>query len=282
MLKRGISITSYNRPHILNKTLRNLSENQSIDNYNIIIVQQNSNKDYENIINSYNFKNLTVLRTEYPNKWSPYKKMTLNGLKGFQYCFEKLKCDIGFYLEDDIFIAKDFFLFGEHILAKYKQDKKFFAVNSFSNEPYTAGKSHLYSKFIYGIGKGWGINKEKWEIIKKLWNKKLINSLHPEYDYPIENYIKKKNYYVVMPICSRTYELKSSGVSIKESDKDYFINFRKSFVKNNNKYLKYKYTFFSKYNWRKDCKKYKGFLLEFFLSKVQQVSINFFKYFISK
>ena len=52
--------------------------------------------------------------------------MTINGFKGFQYCFEKLKCDIGIYLEDDIVVSNDFFLFSEHILKKYEKIKIFF------------------------------------------------------------------------------------------------------------------------------------------------------------
>ena len=62
------------------------------------------------------------------------------------------------------------------------------------------------------------------ECDKKLWNNKFINSPDPAYDGPIENYIKKNYFYVVMPICSRTYELVSDGVSIKKENKSYFKN----------------------------------------------------------
>ena len=41
------------------------------------------------------------------------------------------------------------------------------------------------------LEKGWGINKNKWNVIKKLSNNKFINSPDPAYDGPIENYIKK-------------------------------------------------------------------------------------------
>ena len=280
MLKKGISITSYNRPEILRNTLKRLTDSKLIDNYNVVIVQQNFNSKFNNIIKNFNFKNLHILKTSYPKSWGSYKKMTLNGLKGFSFCFEKLDCDISFYLEDDIMVSNDFFLFGEHILKKYREDKNFFAVNGFSKEPFLINKAHLYSKFVYGIGKGWGINKNRWKVIKKLWNKKFINSLNPEYDYPIENYIKKNNFYVVMPICSRTYEAKSEGVSIKKNDKEYFNSLKKSFVKIKNNNFIYQYSFFSKYNWRNDCKKYKGYILELVIIKMKKMTkrlIYFFR-----
>ena len=39
-----------------------------------------------------------------------------------------------------------------------------------------------------------GINSDKWHVIKNLWNEKFIDSEHPEYDYPIENYLKKTSF----------------------------------------------------------------------------------------
>ncbi len=267
MIKKGISITSYNRPKIFKKCLNHLKKAYLINNYEIVIVQQNINNEFEKIIKDSGLKNIHIIKTTYPKTWNPYKKMTINGFKGFQYCFEKLKCDMGIYLEDDIVVSNDFFLFSEHILKKYEKDQNFFAVNGFSKEVFNKKKIGLYSKFVYGIGKGWGINKNKWSVIKKLWNNKFINSLDPAYDGPIENYIKKNYFYVVMPICSRTYELVSDGVSIKKENKDYFKNLKNSFVKIKKNKINYKYSFFERYNWRKDCKKYKGKLIGSFLKK---------------
>jgi len=270
-LNKTISITSFNRPKILKQCLKNLQRCKLIDEYNIVIVQQDYNNVFKEIIDVFNFKNLNIIKTTYPKKWNPYKKMTLNGFKGFNYCFEKLNSDIGFYLEDDIIVSNDFLVFSEHILNKYKEDDNFFAVNGFSKEPFNINKINLYSKFVFGIGKGWAINKKKWKIIKKFWNKKFINSSHPEYDYPIENFIKNNNHYVVMPICSRTYEEKSQGVSVQASDYKYFTSLKKSFVKIKNNNFNFKYSFFSKFTWRQDCKKYKGKIIGGFENKIYKL-----------
>ncbi len=272
-LNKTISITSFNRPEILNKCLSSLNKCELIDEYNIVIVQQEYNQKFKKIFDKFKlkFNKFKVIKTRFPKNWKPYKKMTTNGYKGFKFCFEELKSDIGFYLEDDIMVSNDYLIFSEYILKKYKNDINFFAVNGFSKELYNKNKINLYSKFVYGIGKGWAIHNDKWKIVKKLWNKKFINSSNPEYDYPIENYIKKNNFYVVMPICSRTYEQKSNGVSISKTDKKYFSEFIKSFVHIKNKNFDFKYSFFSSYNWRKDCKKYKGKIIGILEIKVSNI-----------
>lgn len=271
MLRKGIVITSFNRPYSLKECLKNIYNSNLSDDYVLIIVQQDYNDEIEKIINNFKFKKIEILKTSYPEDWSPYKKMTLNGYKGFEHCFDKLNCDIGFYLEDDIVVAYDFFVFCEKILNRYKNDKNFFAVNGFSKEPFNRKKMLNYSKFVFGIGKGWGVNSDKWEIIKNLWNEKLINSDNPEYDYPIENYIKENFFYVVMPICSRTYEIQGDGVSIKNNETKYFSDFKNSFTSIQNKNDNYKFTFFSSYEWRKDCKKYKGKWLSFFYKMTSSI-----------
>jgi len=276
MLKKGISITSFNRPDLLNKCLEKIKRAKLSEEYSIIIIQQNYNERFEKLINKFEFSNLKIIKTSYPHRWNSYKKMTLNGYKGFEYCFDKIHCDIGFYLEDDIMVSSDFFLFCEKMLEKYKNDKNFFAVNGFSKEPFNIKKIQLYSKFVFGIGKGWAINKDRWKIIKKIWSPKFINSTNPEYDYPIENYIKKNYFYVVMPACSRTYELPSNGVSVKKNDKEYFKSFKNSFVKIDNKNLNFRYSYFVNYNWRKDCKKYKGKLIGFFILNFKLIKKKLF------
>ena len=272
-LTKTISITSYNRPEILTKCLNSLHKCELIDQYNIVIIQQKYNEKFKRIFDNfkYKFTNFKIIKTSYPNNWGPYKKMTINGYKGFEFCFEKLKSDIGYYLEDDIVVSNDYLIFSEYILNKYKNDTNFFAVNGFSKELFDKSKINLYSKFVYGIGKGWGIHNDKWKTIKKFWNKKFINSLNPEYVSPIENFIKKNNFYVVMPICSRTYEQKSKGVSIVITDNKYFSEFKSSFVHIKNKNFHFKYSFFSNYSWRKDCKKYKGKILGILEIKVRNI-----------
>ena len=202
--------------------------------------------------------------------------MIINGRKGFEFCFEKLNSDVCFYIEDDIAISYDFISFGNFILNEYKKDKNFFAINSFSKEKFNYSKVNLYSKFIYGIGKGWGINKNRWPIIKKMWSDKFIHTHNaPLYESPIEEYVKKKRLFVVMPINSRSFEIPSNGVNINlKNDSNYFKDFKSSFVRKKYNNLNYSYTFFSNYKWRKDCIKYKGKLIHYFSDLIY----NFFKY----
>jgi hypothetical protein len=267
---KSVMITSYNRPYILERTLEYLFKSQLIDECNIVIVQQDINNKFTKIFQKINHKNFFLLKTKYPQEWNAHKKMILNGREGLKYCFEKLNSDICFYLEDDIAVSKDFIKFCSYIINKYKDDDNFFGVNCFSKEKFSNHKIHLYSKFIYGIGKGWAVPKKRWKLIKKLWNNQFVNKYDaPLYDAPIEKYIKDNFKYVVMPINSRSYEIPSNGVNISiKNNQKYFFDFKKSFVNQKKINCEYKYTFFQRYAWRSDCVKYKGQLFHYLYSSV--------------
>ena len=141
--KISIMITSFNRPLVLNESLKYLFKDKLINSCNIVIVQQDINLKFNKIYKNIKHKNFFLLRTSYPKSWDPHKKMILNGRKGFEFCFEKLKSDICFYLEDDIAISYDFITFGSFILNKYNKDKHFFAVNAFQE------KNLIIRKLIY-------------------------------------------------------------------------------------------------------------------------------------
>ena len=263
---KSVMITSYNRPYILERTLEYLFKSQLIDECNIVIVQQNINNKFKKLFQKIRHKNFFLLKTKYPQEWNPHKKMILNGRKGMQYCFEKLNSDICFYLEDDIAVSNDFIKFCNYIINKYQKDDNFFGVNCFSREKLSDNKINLYSKFTYGIGKGWAVPKKRWKLIKKLWNNSFINEHEaPLYDAPIEKYIKDNRKYVVMPINSRSYEIPSNGVNINLKDNsEYFVNFKKSFVNQRKINADYEYSFFQRYTWRSDCVKYKGQIFHYF------------------
>ena len=174
--KKGIVITSFNRLELLRICLNSLNKNENINDFLIILVQQNYSTKVRKIINDLKIKNIHIIKTRYPRNFNPYTKMTLNGLKGFKYCFDKLKMDKAFYLEDDIKVSFDFLKFGNFILDKYRHNSSFFAFNGFSGETFNKNKLAIYSKFSFGIGKGWAINKNNWIYIKKMWNKKFIHS----------------------------------------------------------------------------------------------------------
>ena len=277
-IKISIIITSYNRPLVLEKNLKNLKNVSNIKNCNVVIIQQNMNKKFINLFKKINFKKFYILKTKYPKKFNPHKKMILNGLEGMKFAFENLKSDICFYVEDDIILAKDAIQFGTFIINRYDKDKNFFAVNFFSKMKYSASTQNLYSKFIYGIGKGWGVSKNKWKLIKKFWDTNFVNShIAPLYDSPIEEYIKSEFKYVVMPINSRSYEIPSNGVNINLKDNQkYFKEFKGSFVGSNYIGNNYKYSFFQKYHWRNDCIRYKGKIIHLLENMIKKTLKKFF------
>ena len=258
--KISFTITSYNRYNILKKDLEYLMRISTIQDCNIIIVQQDINQKFDNLFKKIKHNKVYIIKKKHPKKYNPNRKMILNGVKGFKFIFESLESDICFYVEDNIALSGDAIKFGSSIIEKYKYDDNFFGVNFFSKMKYDKKKLKLYSKFIYGIGKGWGVEKRRWLLIKKLLNKNFIYSIDaPLYDWPLEKYIKENLNYVVMPINSRSFEIPSDGVNVNIRDNQkYFKKMRASFVGTKSLNLDYKYTLFHKYEWRKDCIKYKG------------------------
>lgn len=275
---KSIVITCFNRTYSLIKCLANLKKAKNYEEYNIVFVVQIGNPEVLEIVNKFNCTNKFIIKTHYPKNWSALKKMAHNGVRGVSFCFEKLQSEFVCYLEDDIIISYDFLVFHEFIHNKYLHDKYFFGLNGFSGEKFNINKISLYSKFVYGLGKGFSFNKKIWNIIKyKIWSKKYINSKAPTLDGLLENFIKKNNYFVIMPICSRIYEFESYGLHINPvSNKFYFQRLRDSFVKNNFLTDVYRYSFFSRYKWRKDCRKYYGSIINRFIIYSKLIKNKFF------
>ena len=69
-----------------------------------------------------------------------------------------------------------------------------------------------------------------------------------------------------MPICSRILEDYTNGLHIKKTNKSYFKKLRRSFVKIKYKKKLYDYSFFESYNWRNDCRKYRGYYLKKYIN----------------
>ena len=275
MINKSILITCFDRPKSLKKCINHLYLAKNINQYNVVFVRQKGNNEVKNLVLNSKFKKKYIINTNYPKKFSPLKKMANNGFKGWDFCFKNLKSDYSIYLEDDILISYDFLVFHEFIHKKYQNDRNFFGVNGFSGEIYNDKKIFKYSKFVYGLGKGFSTNKKKWRYFKKnIWNRTFLNQSYPALDSANENFVKKNNLYVVMPICSRIQEDYTNGLHIKKTNKFYFNRLKNSFVKIKYKEEIYKYSFFESYNWRKDCKKYKGQLIEKFFSFIKKLIIG--------
>jgi hypothetical protein len=263
MISKSILITCFDRFDSLKKCIKHLYLANNIDEYHVVFVRQKGNLKVKKIIECSKFKNKYIINTNYPDYYSPLKKMANNGYIGWKFCFEKLKSDYSIYLEDDILVSYDFLNFHNFIHQKYKDDKNFFGVNGFSGEKFDESKISKYSKFIFGLGKGFSTNKYNWTYFKKnIWNKSFLKTEYPTLDSANQQYAEKKKLYVVMPICSRILEYPTNGLHIKKNDTYYFNRLKKSFVKIKYKKNIYDYSFLESYSWRKDCKKYKGQIIE--------------------
>ena len=144
----------------------------TIQDCNIIIVQQDINQKFDNLFKKIKHNKVYIIKKKHPKKYNPNRKMILNGVKGFKFIFESLKSDICFYVEDDIALSGDAIKFGSSIIEKYKYDDNFFGVNFFSKmkhhkKTYDKHTSFMCSHINVGSSKDLTI-KELAETIKEV------------------------------------------------------------------------------------------------------------------
>lgn len=256
---KSVFITSYKREKILLLLLKRLKDNLNYNQFNKLVILQNGSKKLIKLIKKIDH-NIKVIETEYSDKYSKFSKVNNNVFLGFKKCFEYYNSEFVIHLEDDCLPSYDFLNFFNEIYLRYKEDKRFYAINSFSKE-FILKKKFSYSKFIYGIGKGWGITKKNW-IFTKLNLKNILSSdIKKYFDRHLEWKIKKK-YYVIMPYRSRVIEIPTNGLNfkIKDKNKKFYKDWSKSFMKSKKYSIeKYKYEPSMEYYWRKDCLEYNFF-----------------------
>jgi hypothetical protein len=258
---KSVFITAFNREKIFFKTLAKLKCCKNYSQYNVVIIYQDVNETVLKKIKKIDSK-IKIIKTEYKNNISGLQKCNLNSYLGFKKCFEEYKSDYVIYLEDDVLPSYDFLEYHDYIISHYQNDKKFFSANSFSKEYYyNNSKNFYYSKFIYGIGKGFSISRNKWKFLKKMYKRLFFEKREIFYDCYFEQEIKKR-YFVIMPYRSRTFEQPSNGLNSKLHDKKniFYKSWKKSFL--NKKKFEIKNYIFSinmKYTWRDDCLKYTAF-----------------------
>jgi hypothetical protein len=257
---KSIFITAFGRYEVLIKTLKKLKKCKNYFQYNKLLILQKKNIDLDNKVLK-NIKKIDdeikIISTEYSARYTIFSKVNNNVYLGFKELFDKYKSDYVIHLEDDILPAYDFLVFNDELIKRYSHDNKFFGINGFSKE-YILKKEFNFSKFIYGIGKGWSVPKNRWQILKKYFSKVLKKNTNSFFDTEFESEIKR-NFYVIMPYRSRTFEQPSTGVNSLFSDKNNAFNYswKKSFLsKKEYKIKDYIFEKNMKFTWREDCKTY--------------------------
>jgi hypothetical protein len=272
-MRGSLFITFFNRNRIFLKNLKILTKCKDYKKFKKLIIYQEPNYNIVKKIKKID-KNIKIISTVYDKNYTIFSKVNNNIYKGFCYCFEKYKSDFVIHLEDDLRVGYDFLFFINKIISTHNNDKKFFAVNGFSKEYKLKNHSFNYSKFIYGIGKGWAIPKANWSITKIKLKDVIKKSSKRFFDVHLEKFIKF-NFYVIMPYRSRVLEEISNGLTLKESFREttFFRHWSNSLMRNINvENGEYKYIKDMKYNWRYDCLHYN------LMNKV----ISFFLYYFTK
>ena len=270
MLKISIFITSYNRREMLIKLLTNLRKIETFEKVNLLLVLQDYDIKFINKIKS-QFKNIIILKTKRLSNSNAINNTNRNVYFGFKYSFERLNAKVAIHLEDDLMISKDFINFFSYTFNTHSSEKRFFAINAFSRENKQYSYQNTYSKYYYGIGKGWGIGLKSWLMFRKQLHKSIIFRENIYFDSIIENIIKN-NYFVIMPYFARSLEMPSIGDNVPVSffSSVEYKEWEKSFNLIKEKIFKqYTYKRFLKNLWRDDCMNYNILSdLKIFISKL--------------
>lgn len=229
-----------------------------IQNYNLILVIQNPDKFFKEKLKK-KFNHLIIIETFINSNKSKIQATNYNIYRGFKFCFYKLQSEYVVHIEDDILVSRDFLAFINDVYKQNIEEKNFFAINGFSCGFENHNYKNIFSKFYFGIGKGWMIPKRSWLIIQNTM-KKICNKNQENYfDFEIENFIRDK-YFVVNPYFSRTLEIPSIGsnTTYEFFNSKKYKNWKNSFdqVKNKDPFKKYIYYSNLKINWRSDFDNY--------------------------
>jgi hypothetical protein len=275
---KSIFITAFNRNKHFFITLKKLMSCKNYDQYKKLIIYQDIDNKTFNKIKLIDPK-IEVINSQFEVNCSSIYKCNFNTYLGFKKCFESYRSEYVIFLEDDVLPAYDFLKFHDHVILQNRYDPKFFAANSFSRE-YGANLDFAYSKFIYGIGKGWSLAKPKWRILKKMFKELFQSKKNEFYDCFFEHKIRY-NYYVVMPYRSRTLEQPNNGLNFKYSyfKTSFYKSWKKSFL-GKDKFSISKYNFLQQINYKwagdamlyEDCLEYTKFNI--FKTKVKFLYIK--------
>ena len=176
-MKSIINIKAWNRPSMLEKTLKKLSQCYNINDYEIMISidgPNNQNTKFESAVSNSNIrsnsKKLDII----------YHTQNKGCAGNMKFCFtESFKdknIDYMIHLEDDTIPARDFLLFMEWGYDHMKNNENIFAVCPFIRKIHLqehnikVDMENDIDKIIYRNnfepGGGFGINRGQWEIIK--------------------------------------------------------------------------------------------------------------------
>lgn len=155
---KSVFITSYKREKILLLLLKRLKDNLNYNKFNKLVILQNGSKKLIKLIKKIDH-NIKVIETEYSDKYSKFSKVNNNVFLGFKKCFEYYNSEFVIHLEDDCLPSYDFLNFFNEIYLRYKEDKRFYAINSFSKEFVLKKNSHTQSLYM-GLEKA-GVSQKK-------------------------------------------------------------------------------------------------------------------------
>lgn len=251
-----ILITVWNRAEKLKECLNSLSQLKAIDEYRILIVQQDEFPEVTKVITEISWTKPIVLKTFGENR-TGVQNITRNRILGYEKAFYELNATIVYGMEDDVILGFDALVFSESIIEKYKADKKFRGVNLFSGEKFEEKTKFKYGKFRFGIsGQSWSITREIWDEI--LRTNILNDHKNMGLDGLLEGYLKSG--FVVMPYCSRYIDIGWGGTHAPDDPMaSYFKKLEESWVGIEPfEIKKYEYDNQLEFNWRRDCVKYKS------------------------
>eukprot|EP01037_Dinobryon_pediforme_P002305 gene2305-2344_t len=232
-LKRILTIWSNLHTHVWLKnradktqqTLEALKRAKTVDQCNLLVVQQIGSEEVTKLVNDISWIETTHHLTQYPECTSVKYRINSNVRKGLESAFAEPACEYALILEDDILLGFDFLHFCNVMHERYRDDPKFKGINAFSKEGYSESLLWSYGQFRYGVGKGWSISRKQWEAVQKYW----IPGVDQHFDYLIEEWTREG--FVVMPYCSRSLDIgwgEGSSHGPKDEFDEHWVAMRKS------------------------------------------------------
>lgn len=250
-VEKTIMLLVYNRPEKTKKVLQNLQKLHNIKHHTLLVIRQNGSEDVARLVDRIDWIKTHHLVTDYPENLSVKFKINANMRLGITHAFEELQSEYVIIVEDDLLLGYDFLAFCEAMHREYADSQLFRGVNAFSREPFRDANLFHYGKFIFGVGKGWSINRNMWRKLSTRWPM----GIDQHFDHLIEPWIRTG--FVIMPYCSRSVDIgwgKGSNHTPFEATDEYYVSMKKSWVGDSSfEPMPYVLDDNLPFHWRSDC-----------------------------
>lgn len=199
---------AFDRPEHFKKAIEKARSSFGFAQLQKYLIIQGSNPEILNYVQNH-LKDFFIMQVQHPADKSVKSKINYNTRIGLAKAFEDKNIKVVTVIEDDILVAKTFFLFIEKVFLDFQEDSGFRGVNGFSGKEQfmsevPPGHTEI-TKSNFGLGWGWAISRKAFAHLAPYWS----GMEDEHWDSLVEPYVRTG--FVINPIKSQVLNIGLDG-----------------------------------------------------------------------